>query len=103
MTFINLLDKSADLYRLQATGDKEKWSKIATINVHLQPLADEMLEKGGTGAFYQRYKAWSQRDTMIYEGDRLVINSETYTVAGVEDFNIGNFPHLEIYLEKGNV
>lgn len=105
MSFSDFLNTTVVVQRMiQDSGntDREYWqTSTASLSVHLQPLGPEQTALT-EGAYFQSYKAFADVSADVKEGDRFKINSDYYTVSGVETHNYGNFPHLEIYLQKGN-
>jgi hypothetical protein len=87
--------------RLAQTGNKESWQAYLTgIEGMLQPLGTEITAMTG-GRFFQESR-FICSIVDILESDRMVIGSDRYTIGGVEKFDFGQNPHLEIVLRLPN-
>lgn len=94
----SLYDKTATVKRLSdASNAKRTYGvHIASLPCHVQPQDRSITEdiEGGFGKNQLLFCAVND----IGEGDRIVIDSEEYRIVGVETFDIGRNPHMEILI-----
>ena len=85
-------------YTRKLNTNKLEFTSLGTIFIHLQPLADQKdLIEGGLS---QPHSAWCRVTEDVIEGDKLTIEGETYFIRGVKEYNISNYPHKQLILEK---
>lgn len=93
------------LYRQTATTQREITvsgikkayaAHLANFKCHVQPLEPAVSEDlvGGFGKDWLMFCACLD----IKEGDKVIVGSDEYRVSGVENFNFGQNPHMEILI-----
>ena len=103
-TISNLFDKTATIKRLSpddSDADKEGYVVSTTsVSCHIQPASLEVIHFVD-GAVFKTYTMWCAIGTDLLPNDRVVIGNDTYTVTGVDKWDMGTNPHVEAILQKG--
>lgn len=89
---------TATIHRKAKVGTKYTFATLASTSCFLQPLDDEKSQLYGI-AFSKSFKCYLPDGTDIAEGDRMLINGDTYGVKGVSAFNYGSIAHGRATLE----
>lgn len=102
-----ILDKRAFVARLSPNSDdndKEMYVEIVPggISINIQPANAELVAITD-GAFGQTFRAFTTYSGLQI-GDQITVSgvNTKYIVKGVNDWNFGPIPHLELVLFKGN-
>lgn len=101
-----IFDKKANFARLSPdsdNNDKEAYAVyIAGAPINIQPASPELIAIS-EGALGQTYKAFTTVSG-VQIGDRITVSgvNDHYIVRGVDDWNWGMLPHIELVLFKGD-
>lgn len=100
-----IISKKVNIARLSPESDinKESYSTIIYgVGMDIQP-ANAELTAVSEGAYGQTYRAFTPCSGIAI-GDRVTVSGSnvSYIVRGVNDWNYGNIPHLELVLFKAD-
>ena len=99
---LNLMTERITVLRLSlVSGDRRAYSTLTTEYCNVQRMADEKAIGLG-GAIGKMFRIYTQEDTDIQKGDRLIdANGNEYNVVGITiPASLGSFIHKEGVIEK---
>lgn len=100
--------KTTSIARLTVTvGDSDKESYVTVeglerVAMDIQPANAELIALTD-GVMGQTFRAFTQ-ESNIFIGDRVTVSgtSDVFTVRGIDNWDYGPIPHLELVLFKGD-
>lgn len=94
--------ETVEVFRPVKAGDQNSYPGTAThsANIHIQPQDPTLVLTDSS--FAKTFRGFAELDADFQEMDKIVRVSEStkeYRITGVQRFDFGGHPHLEITLE----